>query len=83
MTGRERKHVAALVRRRDRLATILADWRGKEGGEDRARQELAGLDWVLGIVQKADENAMLSGLNALTPQQRVSTWRADSVRPGR
>lgn len=79
MNARERKHTAALVRRRDRLATILDDWQGKAGGEDRARQELSGLDWALGIIQKADENGMLRGLDSMTPQERVTRWRARTV----
>jgi hypothetical protein len=73
VNARERKYVMMLVRRRDRLHEIVADWQGKPGGEDRSRAELAALDWALKVVQNADEDGTLDELTG-RPQQKPLVW---------
>jgi hypothetical protein len=76
VNARERKYVTMLVRRRDRLHEIVADWQGKPGGADRSRAELAALDWALRVVQNADEDGTLDELT-VRPHQQPMAWMRD------
>jgi hypothetical protein len=44
------EHIEMLRRRAGHLAAIVADWKGKKGGEVWARRELAAIEWALDIV---------------------------------
>lgn len=52
LTAKERGHVRMLIRRRDRLRLLVADWKGNPGGDSWARAEVAAIEWSLGIISQ-------------------------------
>ena len=68
MNRRQARKVGALERRRRTLKARIAEYR-QTGDPDRARAELAAIDWALRIVRAADEDGLLAELEV----DRVTT----------
>ena len=60
MTGRQKRNVEMLERRRDHLAARVANYQGRSPSWDKA--ELVAISWAVRVIQRADHHGILRDL---------------------